>query len=370
MSKRQSDYLNSLLGPDPAAVEPAAEPVTSAPQPAAVSSPDPISPPLPSARTAPGMTLLARESALARIAAGEVKQVTQLLLDPARVRIWAGNARHQQSLNEAACRDLIDSILAEGGQKVPVVVRRVSDDPQHDYELIAGTRRHWSISWLRANSYPDLQLLAQVQSLDDESAFRLADLENRARKDVSDFERARNYRDALKSYYGDRQIRMAERLNLSKGWLSKMLSVADIPDWAVSAFSGLGDIQLKTCYPLAQRIKALSQADPTALKRMQKEAARLKQEQRSRRDTGQPPLNAAEVSDALIKAAQSPSQEQESLFAADSVHGRRALSVLSANRNGATLRIHAGSGASEAELLSLVEQALAFLRSRGRGFAD
>ena len=56
--------------------------------------------------------------------------------------------------------------------------------------------------------------------------------------------------------------------------------------------------------------------------------------------------------------------------AADSVHGRRALSVLSANRNGATLRIHAGSGASDAELLGLVERALAFLRTQGRGVAE
>lgn len=39
------------------------------------------------------MSLLGRESALARAASGEVRQVTQLMLDPARVRIWAGNAR-------------------------------------------------------------------------------------------------------------------------------------------------------------------------------------------------------------------------------------------------------------------------------------
>lgn len=82
MSKRQSDYLNSLLGPDPATMESAAEPVTSAPPLADAANPGNTSPPLPSARTGPGMTLLARESALARVAAGEVKQVTQLLLNP------------------------------------------------------------------------------------------------------------------------------------------------------------------------------------------------------------------------------------------------------------------------------------------------
>ena len=128
MSKRQSEYLSSLLS-DPA------------PAPAASGE---ASPPLPvpetSARPVRSTTLLERESALARIASGEVKQVTQLLMDPARVRIWPGNARHQASLTEESCRDLIDSILAEGGQKVPVVVRRVTDDETCDYELIAGTR--------------------------------------------------------------------------------------------------------------------------------------------------------------------------------------------------------------------------------------
>ena len=126
-----------------------------------------------------GTTLLGRESALARVASGEVRQVTQLLLDPARVRIWPGNARSYAHLSEESCRELIDSIVAEGGQKVPAVVRRVEGDPAHDYEVIAGTRRHWSISWLRAHSYPDMMFVAQVAVLDDEAAFRLADLENR-----------------------------------------------------------------------------------------------------------------------------------------------------------------------------------------------
>jgi ParB family chromosome partitioning protein len=66
-----------------------------------------------------GTTLLNRESALARVASGEVRQVTQLLLDPARVRVWAGNARSYAHLSEESCRELIDSIIAEGARKCP-----------------------------------------------------------------------------------------------------------------------------------------------------------------------------------------------------------------------------------------------------------
>ena len=68
-----------------------------------------------------GLSLLGRENALARAASGEVRQVTQLLINPARVRLWAGNARIQERLSVEAVQDLIDSILAEGGQKVPPI---------------------------------------------------------------------------------------------------------------------------------------------------------------------------------------------------------------------------------------------------------
>jgi ParB family chromosome partitioning protein len=358
MSKRQSDYLSSLLG-DPAPTP--SETTNSSPPLPSIDAPS--EPPFRPART----TLLDRESALARVATGEVRQVTQLLLDPARVRIWPGNARHQASLTEENCRDLIDSILAEGGQKVPVVVRRVPDDSSYDYELIAGTRRHWSISWLRANNYPDTMLLAQVQNLDNESAFRLADLENRARRDISDFERARNYRDALKTFYNDRQNRMAERLNLSKGWLSKMLTVASLPDWAVAAFASPADIQLKVSYQLAQRLCALAEDDPKALKKTKVEAEAVAADQSRRRKQGMALLPSSEVTRRLYAASQEAAGQGDPLFRADSVHGRAAVTVLSCNRNGATVRIHAGSGASDAEIVALVADALAALKSSGRG---
>jgi ParB family chromosome partitioning protein len=96
------------------------------------------------------------------------------------------------------------------------VVRRVEGDPDHEFEVIAGTRRHFAISWLRARSYPDMMFVAQVADLDDEATFRLANIENRARKDVSDLERARNYAAALARHYDGHHTRMAERLKLSQ----------------------------------------------------------------------------------------------------------------------------------------------------------
>ncbi|MFM2371799.1 MAG: hypothetical protein RIS85_1521 [Pseudomonadota bacterium] len=369
MARKQSDYLAALLAdevgvetksatPDVVREVPASAPVT-----AASPAPEPLAePPLPPRNERlRGTTLLGRESALARVATGEVRQVTQLLLDPARVRVWAGNARSYEHLSEESCRELIDSIVAEGGQKVPAVVRRVEGDPAYDYEVIAGTRRHWSISWLRQNSYPDLKFVAQVAQLDDEAAFRLADLENRARKDVSDLERARNYAQALKDHYGNHLTRMAERLRLSKGWLSKMLKVASLPDAVLIAFASPADVQLKPAYPLAQAVDDRNAAP--AILREAKVLARLQDE---RRKAGDPALPAAEVIARLL-AAPKAGEEKPRPLVYHSPQGRPAVSVQSANRQGVTLRLHAGSGVDRERLILLVRQALDNLEDEGKG---
>jgi len=354
MARKQSDYLAALLAEEGEAPSPnvAADARTVSPSPA----PD-------RQERARGTTLLGRESALARLANGEVRQVTQLLLDPARVRVWPGNARHYAHLTEDNCRELIDSIIAEGGQKVPAVVRRIEGDPDHDYEVIAGTRRHWSISWLRRHSYPDMQFVAQVATLDDEAAFRLADLENRARKDVSDLERARNYAQALASHYGSHLTRMAERLKLSKGWLSKMIKVAGLPDTVIDAFASPADVQLKPAYALAQAMDDAKSA-PAILAM----ARAISAEQAALRQSASLPLPAADVLRRLIdaprEAVMAPRDEP---FVWASRYGRPALTIQSVNRQGVTIRLHAGSGADTDALMQALRDALDHLERQGRG---
>lgn len=359
MARKQSAYLAALLS-DEAEGAKAAD-VAAAPEPTEAPLPSPA-PPQRIERQR-GTTLLGRESALARLASGEVRQVTQLLLDPARVRIWPGNARHYAHLSEENCRELIDSIVAEGGQKVPAVVRRVEDDPDHDYEVIAGTRRHWSISWLRGHSYPDMQFVAQVAVLDDEAAFRLADLENRARKDVSDLERARNYAEALHTHYGSHLTRMAERLKLSKGWLSKMIKVAGIPDAVIDAFASPADVQLKPAYALAQALD-----DMKAAPLIKATARTLAAEQAALRKRGGAMIAAADVLKRLIEAPRAASAAPRAeAYVWNGPIGRPALSVQSVNRQGITIRLHSGAGADADALADALRDALAHLERRGQG---
>lgn len=371
MSRKQKDYLDDLLASDNDAPSPDVpnsnvdRPMRAVlgAEPAVRAGTKPASAPVAAQRRkrGEGTTLLGRESALARVAAGQVRQVTQLNLDPDRVRIWPGNARRYDALTEEMCQDLIDSILSEGGQKVAAAVRRVEGDPEYDYEVIAGTRRHWTISWLRRNSYPDMTFLAQVHELDDESAFRLADVENRARKDVTDLERARNYAAALPTYYGNHLTRMAERLKLSKGWLSKMVKVAKLSDDVVEAFSSPADIKLKPAYPLAQALEDDERKSAILL-----EARRLSREQDKRRMNKTTPLAGPDVLKRLMAAGQDRDPAAQR-FVVNTADGRPAVTILSSNRQGVSLRLHAGTGLDEASMSEHVIEALQHLENVGRG---
>src|SRR5271166_3929930 len=196
-----------------------------------------IAPPAAGARLPPRTGLLAdRENRLAQLAAGNSLTRFQELVDPARCRIWEGHNRDYAALSEATCADLIESFKAEGRQNFPAIVRRVEGDPAHDWEVICGARRHWTASWMRARHQPDFRFLVEPRELTDEEAFRMADLENRSRRDLSDFERAGDYARAVDRYYGGSQQRMAERLEVTKSWLSRYLELARLPAEVVAAF--------------------------------------------------------------------------------------------------------------------------------------
>jgi ParB family chromosome partitioning protein len=198
----------------------------------------------------------ARENRLAELAAGNLVNRVHEFVDPARCRIWEGHNRDYAALTETACADLLESIRAQGRQEVPAIVRRVTGDPAHDYEVICGARRHWSISWLRANSYPEFKFLIEPRELTDEEAFRLADLENRSRKDLSDYERATDYARAIERYYAGSQQKMVERLEVSKSWLSRYLELARLPAEVIACFASPHVIGISHAAQLAPLLHA------------------------------------------------------------------------------------------------------------------
>jgi ParB family transcriptional regulator, chromosome partitioning protein len=222
-----------------------------------------------------------RDNRLAELAAGGLTTRVHEAVDPAICCIWSGHNRDYPSLNEEICSDLIASLRAQGRQEVPAIVRRISGDSAHRFEVICGARRHWCVSWLRAHDYPDFKFVVEPRELSDEEAFRIADLENRSRKDLSDHERAVDYARAVARYYDGNQQRMADRLQVTKSWLSRYLDLARLPEEILACFATphvIGISHAATIAPLLNQ--------PISRARVIDEAGVLVSEQQARRETG------------------------------------------------------------------------------------
>lgn len=188
-----------------------------------------------------GARFLKRQNALSDSSQREEKVLRWV--DPATCVMWDRHNRAYELLNENNCRDLIDSLKAQGQQEFPAIVRRLSTGQGAEFEVICGARRHFAVSWLRANNYPQFRYLIEVRDLTDEEAFRLADIENRDRADLSDYERARDYLQALDLYYGGKQKAMAARLEVSEAWLSRYLHLARLPKVLVDAWPQITELK-------------------------------------------------------------------------------------------------------------------------------
>jgi ParB family chromosome partitioning protein len=230
---------------------------------------------------------LHRSNRVAERLSGEIEEKVLRRVDPAACRMWARHNRAYDLLTEDNCRDLIDGIRSQGQQEFPAIVRETGD-PETPYEVICGARRHFAISWLRANDYTQFRYLIEVRDLSDEAAFRLADIENRDREDISDYERAVDYLDALERYYGGEQKAMAERLEMSRAYLSRFLQLARLPREVVAAFASVRDLRELHARKLKPHLGAAATRDAvlTEARRIAKEGRGLAPAEVMRRLTG------------------------------------------------------------------------------------
>ena len=247
-----------------------------------------------------GARFLKRSTTIGDRVAGELEEKTLRWVDPADCKMWARHNREYSLLNEDNCRDLIDGIRSQGRQEFPAIVRAAADGSAA-YEVICGARRHFAISWLRANNYPQFKYLIEVRDLTDEEAFRLADIENRDREDISDYERAVDYADAIERYYGGKQKAMAERLEVSAPWLSRYLALAQMPDVIVQAFASIRDIRERHARELKPLLGKPDTADP-----LMAAAAQIKAKQDLARAGQGGFVDAADVMKQLKFAAKPP----------------------------------------------------------------
>lgn len=276
-------------------------------------------------------------------------------VDPGECRMWEHHNRTYELITEDNCRDLIDSIVAQGGQEQPAIVREIKGKAGHRFEVIAGARRHFAISWLRENNYPQFQYYIEIRDLEDEGCFRLADLENRNRTDISDHERAMDYQGALRRYYPT-QLEMAKRLNVAENWLSRYLLLANLPGEIVAAYADIHDLKLRHARDLSPLLKTVA-----SRKKIVATAKSLAAQHQADRAAGVAPVSGPEVFKALLNAAKPGAPKKGvrgPLAEYPSKAGKPMLAVNASTKNTLTFVIDRRSEADAAEITKAFGKAL------------
>jgi ParB family transcriptional regulator, chromosome partitioning protein len=308
----------------------------------------------PEARRPPKSGFLGtRGNRLAELASGGVTTRVHESVDPSTCKIWAGHNRDYAALNEEACADLITSLRAQGRQEVPAIVRRIPDDPAYRFEVICGARRHWSVSWLRAHDYPDFKFVVEPRELTDEEAFRVADLENRSRKDLSDHERAVDYANAVEKYYGGNQQRMADRLQVTKSWLSRYLDLARLPDEILACFASPHVIGISHAAAIAPLLN-----HPLSRPRVVEEAAALTNEQGVRREAGTTLLTPSVIVARLSQAGRGKSKPVQREEQIKDQSGKIILRARREGRAGVVFTVPTATTADRKAVISAIDRYL------------
>ena len=113
--------------------------------------------------------------------------------------------------------EALKTSIAEGGQQVPVLVRRSQQEGR--YEVIYGRRR------IKACRELGVKVRANIQDLDDATALLAKGLENAARRNLSFYEKARFAKAIRDAGYDSATVRQV--LSVSKSGLSHLNKVVE-----------------------------------------------------------------------------------------------------------------------------------------------
>ncbi|HKT75190.1 MAG TPA: ParB/RepB/Spo0J family partition protein [Sphingobium sp.] len=280
-----------------------------------------------------------------------------LLIRPDDCSVWDGNPRDQPGLDAESCRSLIDSIAAEGGNRIPVLVRLNPPGSERRYQLLVGSRRRFAIDWLNHHGRPELRLQALVVDLSDEEAFRLADIENRERADICDLERARSYQAAVDRFYGGVQSRMAEALSLSNSQLSRLLALAQLPDEVVDAFATREELKVRYSELLTPLLRRPEQRAAVIA------AARRIGEEQQRRAVGKEAMLSSALVLARLREAAAPRAAEEGADLPIVAGGARVGRVRPGRSGGVTVDLSIADDADLDELFIRLRETILAVRA-------
>jgi len=157
-------------------------------------------------------------------------------VNPFRCRVWSEHERMAEQITESTCSEEIRSFQRHG-QQIPALGRPLHGDPEHDIEVICGSRR------LFVAKHLNRELLIEIREMTDRDAIVSLDLENRQRKDLSPYERGISYQNWLRKGYFSSQDEIARSLGISAAQVSRLLTLAQLPSVVVKAFNDGFDIR-------------------------------------------------------------------------------------------------------------------------------
>ncbi|MBS0454076.1 MAG: ParB/RepB/Spo0J family partition protein [Proteobacteria bacterium] len=178
-------------------------------------------------------------------------------VDPVKIKASSWANRSDQSFLSAQYAALKEEILKAGGNVQPIKVRRLAKPEQGaEFEIVFGHRRHRACLEL---GIPVLAII--VDSMEDLELYAEMDRENRNRVDLSAWEQGRSYARALEAGLYPSMRKLAEALDLQVGNVSASISIGQLPEVVVAAFSSPIDIQFRWAAPL----RDAQQRDPDGL---------------------------------------------------------------------------------------------------------
>ena len=195
----------------------------------------------------PGSNLASPASPPALTSIGELRRI-----DPHRIRAMQVPNRDPAGFKSDEFEDLHESIVAAGGNSVPIsVVQLERPTVEHDYELIAGERR------LRACIQARLSVLAIVrpaQQVPEPQRLLETVRENLARQNLSPYELGRQLRYAIDAGLSPSARALARDIGRHHSDVSAAIKLASLPIEVVEAFTSTADLQYRFEGPLSQAL--------------------------------------------------------------------------------------------------------------------
>lgn len=143
-------------------------------------------------------------------------------LDPNRVRPSRFANRDQLAFRDEDFNDLKQSVREHNGNDIAAKVRRVTNDPNYDYEVVYGHRRH------EATKLAGVPFYASIHDLTDLDLVRYMHMENQ-RLDLSPYEEGAQFLQWMDEGLYKNVTELASAIGESKAFVSQRTAIHSLP---------------------------------------------------------------------------------------------------------------------------------------------